>query len=691
MIDPLSQQPLVYQPERTVFLVMAGGQGSRLWPLSHEARPKQFVDLLATGMSMLQMTLARLPDGFPLSRVFVNVVPEMVAQVHEQAPTLPRENIVVVPAGCDTLPTLAYAAACIGERYADATMIVLASDNLVDDSAALHRAFRTMTVAAQSGPHLVSLGIQPTYASTAYGYMRRGLAAPFGADAYYGEGYVEKPPMNLAQDLVAGGQHDWNSGMFAWDSRTFLAACDVFAPDHARLIRQLQSRPQADWSAAERAQMLRQMPPIAVDQGLLEKIDAAAAQRTQIRQVFVTGHFGWDDVGNYQALANYLGTDTHDNRIRGLVTTTGVEQSILICAPGYQLQVEGVRGLVIAVGESGDVLVARRELTSQVGKLQATPLITHLTKLGTLVDPHGSDADGNQALGAARQLKARACAVQNAGPGVVALLGVDQLEVVCAGQRVFVRMARRTVEARTAELSRVSLFETPETLAQALARQLVEDLEAELRWQMWPAIVLSAGKTPIPVYTLLAQKYRHALPWHRVRLIQMDAYAGLAMDDPRAFHAFLREALVQPLGLQARYLGGDERAEDMQRYEQEVVDTGGLSLVLHGVGRNGHLGFNEPGTALDSGAGRVVLAQETVADMLSDFGAAVPRQGVTLGLRGLNAARRVRVVMTGAHKRAAAAQGLTQPPSLVSPLSSLQNHADLKVFIDAAAYPGSSL
>ncbi len=232
----------------------------------------------------------------------------------------------------------------------------------------------------------------------------------------------------------------------------------------------------------------------------------------------------------------------------------------------------------------------------------------------------------------------------------------------------------------------LSVLPDPATLAAALAAQLVADLQAVLVVRAQAQVVFSTGATPIATYAELRRRHLHALDWRRVQLWQMDEYRGLPPVDLRRFSTFLRAHLIAPLQLPHRLLTGGENAAQLHAYEAAIAAAGGLDLVLYGVGINGHLGFNEPGSPFDAPTRQVVLHASTTA-RIEPVAGLRPQRAVTLGLGVLNAARRLRVVAWGPAKRPALVRGLLQSPDPQTPLSSVQAHPDLHVFVDAAAAP----
>lgn len=227
----------------------------------------------------------------------------------------------------------------------------------------------------------------------------------------------------------------------------------------------------------------------------------------------------------------------------------------------------------------------------------------------------------------------------------------------------------------------------PHAVAAALAAQLVVDIQKTLEHRATARVVFSTGATPVATYAALRDHHRAALPWDRVCVQQLDEYCGLAPDDALRFSAFLREHLVQPLGTQFQTLTGAESAAALSDYDSKIAGAGGLDVVLFGVGVNGHLGFNEPGSSFVSATRRIALHASTRERIWVPPHGVVPQEAVTLGLATLCAARRVRVVALGAAKRDALTRGLLTSPSTDVPLSSLQGHPDVQFFLDAAAAP----
>jgi glucosamine-6-phosphate deaminase len=202
-------------------------------------------------------------------------------------------------------------------------------------------------------------------------------------------------------------------------------------------------------------------------------------------------------------------------------------------------------------------------------------------------------------------------------------------------------------------------------------------------------VILPAGRTPLPLFDEILRRARAGLDLAPVRFFQLDEYVGVGPKDPRSFHAFLRERLLAPLGREPRQdflldgTAADPRAE-IERHAAQLSKLGGADLAFLGLGRNGHVGFNEPGSAAGEPARVVELARETRSSSGFEDDAA-PKRGMTLGLRELAAARRLVLLVTGAAKTRILAALEREPPSPERPASLLLGHRDFRILADAAA------
>jgi mannose-1-phosphate guanylyltransferase len=634
-------------------LLMAGGSGLRLWPLSRPERTKPFLARLGGTRSLLAETAARIAF-VPPARQFVNVTRGLEALVRGELPELPEDHVIVAPEDRDTLPTLVFATARIAREYPDATLLLLASDNEIGDEAMFRAAIDRAATAAEAGPHLVSLGIKPTEASTRFGYMALGDPYPGLDETWFGTAYVEKPSAAIAAELFAGGRHDWNAGIFAWTIATFRRALDAYAPGAAEVFTRLCEAAGDDDEDA----LFRRLAPIAVDHGLLEHVPPSGGAA---RHVFVRGRFPWDDLGTFDALTKDLPVDAAGNVTTSGVTPRGCRGSMLVSEGSFAIEADGLDHACVIVSDAGDTLVAARRALGQIRSM--------------LRERIRIAAPGDALV---RELGARNVRVDADIPAVVGVIGVHDARVSIARGRVSVRATRDPgprifVATDDLEFARVGAELVVEALAKHGDREIF--------------ITVSAGKTPVDIHRELVERHAHALRWDRVCFVQMDEWAGVAPDDPRSFAHEMRTALVDPLGMRAIYIDGRAGPEPVLATEERVLAGGGFALGLHGIGTNGHIGFNEPPDDGTSAARRITLAESTRVASGARFGGAPPREGITLGLRSLGRANKTIVIARGAAK-SDAIRAMLGEPSPACPASIVTSAPDLDVLVDRAAIAG---
>jgi len=337
-------------------VILCGGSGTRLWPLSRSAFPKQFLRL-AGERSMLQETILRTADMTEIAAPTILCNEEHRFLVAEQVRAIgvkPRQ-LLLEPVGRNTAPAVAAAALSLTRDDPDALMLVLASDHVIRDRASFHRAIRLAATAAQSGL-LTTFGIVPDAPETGYGYIQRGAAVPRLESAFAIARFVEKPDRSNAERMVAAGDHYWNSGMFVLKASTFLAELQQHRPDVLAAVRKAldASRNDLDFSRLDKA-AFEASPSISIDYAVMEKTTHGAV---------IPAQMGWSDVGSWDALWEIHDKSPEGNVTEGDVMTERVRNSY-IKAETRMVAALGVQDLVIV--ETADaVLVAHRDAAQDV-------------------------------------------------------------------------------------------------------------------------------------------------------------------------------------------------------------------------------------------------------------------------------------------------------------------------------------
>jgi mannose-1-phosphate guanylyltransferase len=288
-------------------VIMAGGGGTRLWPLSRRERPKQMLQLIGE-RTMFQLAVDRLQGLFPFERILVVTVAEQAAGLQAQYPEIPKENYLLEPMPRGTASVVGLAAIDLMRRDPDATMAILTADHYIEDVELFQNLLMAAHDVAQEGS-LVTLGIVPNYPSTGYGYVQRGqeLGSFRGAAAYQALRFKEKPDAEKAREMLASGDHYWNSGMFIWRTDRILEEIQLLMPDLAGKLAEIAK----DWGQARQTQVLQEIwptiQPQTIDYGIMEHAAQVA--------LLPAAELGWNDVGSWESLFDVLPADENGNII----------------------------------------------------------------------------------------------------------------------------------------------------------------------------------------------------------------------------------------------------------------------------------------------------------------------------------------------------------------------------------------
>lgn len=340
-------------------VILSGGSGSRLWPLSRTAYPKQLLPLTSE-RSLLQETLLRLQGLSDLARPLMVCNHEhrfLVAEQMREIEVTPQA-LMLEPVGRNTAPAIAVAALYLAERDPEALMLVLASDHVISDVPAFHDCVAQAVESARQG-QLVTFGIVPSKAETGYGYIRRGAALGEESGVYRVAQFVEKPDASTAQKYVESGEYYWNSGMFVFPVKELLREMEVFHPEILSACRNSLSEAYSDldfFRLEEKA--FAACPSLSIDYAVMEKTDHAAV---------VPADIGWSDVGSWSALWEHQPKDDNGNVTRG-ETFTYNTRNCYINADRRFVATVGVEDLIVA--ETTDaVLIAHKDHAQDVKKV----------------------------------------------------------------------------------------------------------------------------------------------------------------------------------------------------------------------------------------------------------------------------------------------------------------------------------
>lgn len=325
---------------------MAGGIGSRFWPISRTAKPKQFLDLLGTGRTLIQWTYKRFQQLCPPENIYFITNKEYSDLLREQLPEVPEENIIAEPSRKNTAPCAAYFAHKIHALNPDANIILSPADHLILDERAFENTMKEALELVSKNDILLTLGIQPTRPDTGYGYIQYEQSET-PERMYRVKLFTEKPPLELAKTFLKSGDFLWNSGLFIWNARTVLAAIKEFMPDMDELFRQVG----ADYNTPEETEWMKKIYPqctnVSIDYGIMEK-----ASNVYV----IPSAFGWCDLGTWQSVYDNSEKDYLNNAVYGdQVMVMDAKGCMVKTENGKLVLLQGIENLIVI--DTPDVLL----------------------------------------------------------------------------------------------------------------------------------------------------------------------------------------------------------------------------------------------------------------------------------------------------------------------------------------------
>ena len=323
-------------------VIMAGGGGTRLWPLSRKELPKQMLKL-GSDLSLFELAVKRLDRLFLPDHILVVTIAEQAAKLQQLCPEIPVENYLIEPMPRGTASVVGLAALAIKNRAPNGTMAILTADHHIENVAYFHQLLETAGDVASEG-YLVTLGIEPVFPSTGYGYIERGKKLDeFQKYAVFQvKKFKEKPSKELAEQFLSQGDHDWNSGMFIWRADRILQEFGQSMPELYQQLKQIDM----DWNTSAKDRTIEKIwptiKPQTIDYGIMEHASRVA--------VLPAEGLGWNDVGSWDSLYdvlpsdgdrniilidNFIGVDTHSSLVCGdnskkLIVTIGVDDLIVV-------------------------------------------------------------------------------------------------------------------------------------------------------------------------------------------------------------------------------------------------------------------------------------------------------------------------------------------------------------------------
>jgi len=343
-------------------VIIAGGVGSRFWPLSRKEKPKQFLPIISD-KTMIEETIQRISPKISSSDIYTVANSKQTSALAGLLPKIPQENFLVEPEGKNTAPCLLLATAHIYLKDPDSVITVLPADHLIKDQSSFLIKLEAAAEAADKSSCLITFGIPPSYPSTGYGYIQFSKKNPHffsGEEFFKVKEFKEKPDHDAAVNFIKSGTYFWNSGMFIWKARVFASNLKKYAPDMYSYWQKMLYAFKND-EKNRLKDIFREIPSISIDYALMEKS----------RDVLMSkGDFGWSDVGSWSSLLEIWKRDSDNNALRGANITIDTK-NCLLHNPGKLTALIGLRDLMIVNTEDA-LLVCRKDLDQKVKQVVNT-------------------------------------------------------------------------------------------------------------------------------------------------------------------------------------------------------------------------------------------------------------------------------------------------------------------------------
>lgn len=331
---------------------MAGGIGSRFWPVSTEERPKQFLDILGTGRTLLQLTVDRFSDLVPLENVWVVTSACYIDIVREQLPGVPENNILLEPCRRNTAPCICYASWKIKKRNPKANIVVAPSDHIILNQQAFSEAISDVMIFSAETDAIVTLGIRPSRPETGYGYIKADLSFSSSRkkNIFRVDSFKEKPTLEVAESYIKQPNYLWNSGLFIWSVSTIINAFRVYQPEMSRLFEQMMPYYDTELEQKKINEMFPQCENISVDYAILERAE----------EIYVyPADFGWSDLGTWGSLRQQVKQDQYGNAAIGPdIDLYETHNSIIHTTQLKKVVVQGLDGYIVTE-KDGTLLICK--------------------------------------------------------------------------------------------------------------------------------------------------------------------------------------------------------------------------------------------------------------------------------------------------------------------------------------------
>lgn len=337
-------------------LIMAGGKGTRFWPLSTEDKPKQFLKLVGDS-TMLQMTVNRILPVIPIERIFICTAKKYVSLVKSQLPDINERNIIIEPEGRNTAPCITLSAMIINRYYKDPTMLVVPSDHLINDEEEFRKLINMSSeIIENERDSVITFGIPPTRAETGYGYIK--FDEESSKKYFKVDKFVEKPNKEMAKVYFKSGKYLWNSGIFMWKNSLIINEIKKYKANIYNLLKDVQEVKEKELQLFINS-VYKDAENISIDYAVLENTE---------KIYVIPSNIGWDDIGSWNAMERYLDKDLYGNIHLGDIKANDSRNNLIV-ASDQKIIVDEVSNIYV-IENNGKIIIGKKEKLEKVQNLK---------------------------------------------------------------------------------------------------------------------------------------------------------------------------------------------------------------------------------------------------------------------------------------------------------------------------------
>ncbi|MFH0882677.1 MAG: mannose-1-phosphate guanylyltransferase [bacterium] len=335
-------------------VIMAGGKGTRFWPISTPERPKQLLSLF-DGQTMIEATMKRVESIIPLQNQKIVTIPEQVPLIQQHVKGLDKINFLIEPFAKNTAPCIGLAAVTLMKQDPDAIMVVLPADHRIDDEEQFREVLKRAIATVEQRDAIVTIGIKPTRPETGYGYIQY-ENEEISKGVHRIVTFAEKPNRDTAIRFLESGEFLWNSGIFVWSAKRIVSEIEDYLPELFAALMEIMAAVGTDEEEGRVRRAYQSIKPISIDYGVMEHTS---------HSYVVQGSFGWSDVGSWDEIYRISEKNDDQNVLRGQVYTIDTHDSYIISESSVPLAVVGMTGVIVVHTDEG-ILVCPRNRDQEV-------------------------------------------------------------------------------------------------------------------------------------------------------------------------------------------------------------------------------------------------------------------------------------------------------------------------------------